>query len=209
MGLLSVTGSLVAQTPQPAAPPTSTSTQPVAVAPAPVQRIADASNYVLQPSDLLQIRIFQEPDLDREVRVSQDHTLTLPLIGQITVRGKTLRQLEMEIRELYDRDYLVNPQVNVSVEQYATRTVNMLGQFNQPGPVVFPPEEPLRLIDAISRAGGFSRLANPASLTIQRKNPDGTTITIPVNGDKLLRGEIEDPMYLLRDDVINVRERIF
>lgn len=169
----------------------------------------DAANYVLQPSDLIQVRIFQEPDLDRELRVSQDHTITLPLIGQISIRDKSPRQVEMEIRELYDRDFLVNPQVNVSVVQYALRSVSVLGMVNQPGPVAFPPEEPLRLIDAIARAGGFNRLANPSRVSLTRKNPDGTSETFTVNAEQLIRGTSAEPWFLQRDDVINVPERIF
>lgn len=167
------------------------------------------ANYVLQPSDLIQVRIFQEPDLDRELRVSQDLQIALPLIGQVSVRNLSVRQLEQQIRDLYDRDYLVNPQVNVSVVQYAPRLVSVLGSVNSPGPVPFPPEEPLRLIDAIARAGGFSRLANTRNVQLNRKNADGSTTTIVVNAEDLMRGTSSEAYLLQRDDVINVQERVF
>lgn len=169
------------------------------------------ANYLLQPSDLLQVKVFQEPDLDREIRISQDFSIMLPLIGSINVQGKSARQLEQEIRELYDKDFLVNPQVNVSVVQYAQRTVSILGAVNSPGPVAFPPEDPLRLIDAIARAGGFNRLANPARVTLTRKLPDGTSKVFTINVAEMMRGRPappDVPALLERDDVINVPESI-
>lgn len=167
------------------------------------------SNYILQPSDLIQVRVFQEPDLDRELRISQDFRISLPLIGQITVEGMSARDLEVRIKELYDADFLVNPQVNVSVVQYAPRTISVLGSVNSPGPVTFPPEEPLRLVDAIARAGGFTRLARPTHVSLNRKRPDGSTQTTIINVEELMRGQSSEPWYLERDDVINVPERIF
>lgn len=168
----------------------------------------DAANYVLQPSDTISITVFQEPDLARQLRVAQDYTITLPLVGQVSVRDKTIRDLESEIRALYDRDYLVNPQINVAVVEYALRTVNIQGAVNSPGLIPLPPEEPLRLIDAIARAGGFSRLANMNRIQLTRKAPDGSSQTFTINADELLRGRSTEPWFLQRDDVINVPERI-
>lgn len=99
-----------------------------------------STDYVLQPSDLIRVMIFQEPDLQREVRITQEYTITLPLIGTIDVRNKTVRQVEELIRDLYDKDYLVNPQINLTVLEYTQRTVQVVGAVNQPGAVVFPPE---------------------------------------------------------------------
>lgn len=168
----------------------------------------DAANYVLQPADTISITVFQEPDLDRQLRVAQDFTITLPLVGQLTVRDKTIRDIESEIRALYDRDFLVNPQINVAVVEYAIRTVNIQGAVNAPGLIPLPPEEPLRLIDAIARAGGFSRLANMNRIQLTRKALDGTSQTFTINAEDLLRGKSTEPWLLQRDDVINVPERI-
>ncbi len=101
------------------------------------------SDYVLQASDLLRVQVFQEDDLTREVRVSQEYSIVLPMIGSVNLRGKTLRQAEDIIRDRYDRDYLVNPQVNVIVLEYAKRTVNVLGSVNTPGAVLLDVSQPL------------------------------------------------------------------
>jgi len=169
---------------------------------------AAALDYLLQPSDLLNVQVFQEENLKRDVRVSQEYSITLPLIGKVDVKGKTLRQAEDLIRELYDRDYLVNPQVNVVVVEYAKRSVNVIGQVNQPGAVLFPQEQGLTLLDAISRAGGFSRLAQRSQVKLTRTNADGKAETYIINADDLLKGSSSNSWQLIENDIIFVPERI-
>lgn len=166
------------------------------------------SDYVLQASDLLKVQVFQEEDLTREVRVSQEYTIVLPMIGSVDLKGKTLRQVEEIIRDRYDRDYLVNPQVNVMVLDYAKRTVNVLGSVNTPGAVLFPQEEALTLLDAISRAGGFNRLADRKRVKLSRTTPDGRTEMAEINTDDLIKSGNTKSFTLQRDDVIFVPERV-
>ena len=166
------------------------------------------SDYVLQASDLIRVQIFQEDDLTREVRVSQEYSIVLPMIGSVDVRGKTLRQAEEMIRDRYDRDYLVNPQVNVIVLEYAKRTVNVMGSVNSPGAVLFPQEEDLSLLDAISRAGGFNRLADRKRVKLSRTLPDGRTESTEINADDLIKSGNTKSYILQRDDVIFVPERL-
>lgn len=163
---------------------------------------AGASDYILLPSDTLQVRIFQEEDLTREVSISQEYTISLPLVGTINVRDKSVRQTEELIRQLYDKDYLVNPQVTLSVLRYAERTVNVIGSVNSPQPVPFPVEKGLTLLEAITRAGGFSRLANMKRVTITRQ---GVAKPIEVNAERLIDGRSFN-LQLQVGDLINVPE---
>ena len=169
---------------------------------------ATVLDYLLQPSDLLDVQIFQEENLKRTVRVSQEYSITLPLIGKVDVKGKSLRQAEDLIRELYARDYLVNPQINVVVIEYAKRTVNVIGQVNQPGAVLFPQEQGLTLLDAVSRAGGFSRLANRSQVKLTRTNAEGKSDTYVIDADDLIKGRSSNTWPLLVNDIIFVPERI-
>jgi len=169
---------------------------------------AAVMDYILQPSDLLNVQIFQEENLKRDVRVSQEYSITLPLIGKVDLKGKSLRQAEELIRVLYDRDFLVNPQVNVVVTEYAKRSVNVIGQVNQPGAVLFPQEQGLTLLDAISRAGGFSRLANRSQVKLTRTNPDGKSETYIINADDLIKGNSSNSWQMLANDIVFVPERI-
>ena len=156
----------------------------------------------------MNVQVFQEENLKRDVRVSQEYSITLPLIGKVDLKGKSLRQAEELIRDLYNRDYLVNPQVNVVVIEYAKRTVNVIGQVNQPGAVLFPQEQGLTLLDAISRAGGFSRLANRSQVKLTRTNADGKTETYIINVDDLIKGSSSNSWPLLVNDIVFVPERI-
>ena len=170
---------------------------------------ASKGDYVLQPQDLLRVQVFQEEDLNREVRVSQELTVTLPLVGNVDLRGKTVRQAEEQIRQLYNKDYLVNPQVNVIVVEYWKRFVKVFGAVNTPGVVVFPPEEGLTLLGAVSRVGGFNRYADKTRVILTRTNAvDGKTESFTINADDLLKGRSSESWPLQPDDVINVTERI-
>ncbi len=164
-------------------------------------------DYILQASDLLRIQIFQQDDLTREVRVSQEHKIVLPLIGALEVKGRTVREVQELVRELYDRDYLVNPQVNVFVLEYAKRSVNVIGSVNSPGVVMFPQEQGMNLLDAISRVGGFSRLADRRRVKLSRQ-VEGKTSTFVINVDDLIQGNATQQWPLVQDDVIFVPERI-
>lgn len=166
------------------------------------------SAYFLQPHDLIRVQILREEDLNREVRVSQELTVALPLVGIIDLKGRTARQAEDEIRKAYDKDYLVNPQVNVFVIEYWKRSVKVFGAVNTPGVVIFPPEEGLTLLGAISRAGGFSRLADNKKVILTRTSSDGRSETTTINADDLLKRGTGEDLPLMPDDIINVGERI-
>jgi polysaccharide export outer membrane protein len=169
---------------------------------------ASQPDYVLQPYDLVKIVVFQEPDLEREVRLSPDTTITLPLIQTVDLKGKTVREAQTIIRELYDRDYLVNPQINITVLEYAKVSVNVLGSVNLPGSVVIPPDQGLNLLDAIAHAGGFSRLADRKSIKLSRTAADGKTATYVINADDIIQSKSEDPWPLQKGDVIYVPEKL-
>jgi polysaccharide biosynthesis/export protein len=169
---------------------------------------APKGDYVLQQQDLIRVKVFQEEDLSLEVRVSQELTVTLPLIGTMDLRGKTVRQAEELITQHYGKDYLVNPQVNVIVVEYWKRFVKVFGSVNTPGVIVFPPEEGLTLLGAISRAGGFSRLADKKKVILTRVAPDGNAETKTYDAEGLLSKGIGEDVPLQPEDVINVGERI-
>ncbi len=166
-----------------------------------------SDDYILQPLDLLQIRVFQEPEMDREVRMSREAAVMLPLVGRISLAGRTIRQAEEYVQELYDRDFLVNPQINITVLEYARRTVNVLGSVGSPGEIEFPREEGLTLLDAVSRAGGFTRLADRRKIRLTRQTDSGETENFIVNADDMIEGDSSEQWYLQTGDLIFVTER--
>jgi polysaccharide biosynthesis/export protein len=168
----------------------------------------ESTDYVLQPSDLMRVVVFQEPDLQREVRITQEYTITLPLIGTIDVRNKTVRQMEELIHDLYDKDFLVNPQINLTVLEYTQRTVKVLGAVNSPGAIVFPPEQKMGLLETIARAGGFSRIADRKRVRLSRTLADGKTENYIINADNMIQGASNEQWLLTKGDVVFVPERI-
>ena len=132
----------------------------------------------------------------------------MPLIGTISLKGKTARQAEKMIRDLYDKDFLVNPQVSVTVTKYAERSVNVFGAVNGAGRKQFPPERGLTILDAISLAGGHSRLANLKKVKLTRNDANGDPVTVTINVDEIMKGGGKDPVQLQPDDVIYVDERL-
>lgn len=169
---------------------------------------AASGEYVLKPQDLIRVQIFLEPDLNRDLRLSQESSVTLPLIGTIDLKDKKVHQAEELIRKLYDADYLVKPQVNITVVEYAPRTMEVFGAVGSPGVIVFPREEQLTLTGAISRAGSFNRLANKKAVTLKRILPDGEIKTWAINVEELMKGETTDTWPLQPGDVVTVPERI-
>lgn len=168
-------------------------------------------DYVLQPQDLLRVFIFQHDDLNKQteaVRVSEEHTISLPLVNTINLRGKTARQAEEIIRGAYDKDFLVNPQVSVIVMKYAERSVSVIGQVSNAGRVLFPPEKGLTILEAIALAGGQTRLADLRKVKLTRKSENGDTLVEEIDVDALMKRGGRDAIQLQRDDVIFVPERI-
>jgi protein involved in polysaccharide export with SLBB domain len=168
--------------------------------------------YLLQPQDILRIFIFQHDDLNKQteaVRISDTHTISLPLVNTIDLRGRTARQAEEVIRAAYDRDYLVNPQVSVIVVKYAERSVNVVGQVNNAGRVLFPQEKGLTIVEAIALAGGQTRLADLKKVRLTRKTSEGETVVEEIDVDALMKRGGRDAVQLQRDDVLFIPERAF
>ena len=169
---------------------------------------ASRSDYILRPMDLVKVQVFQEPDLDRELRVSQDHTIVMPLIGVVDLRKRSVRETETLIANLYNKSFLVNPQINITILEYSPRTVNVLGAVNNPGSVVITTEHRFTLLDVIARSGGFSRLANRNKLSLTRTMASGETQNFSIDGDQLVAGDASSTWTVQDGDVIFVPERV-
>ena len=166
------------------------------------------TDYVLQPSDLIRVIVFQEGDLQRDVRITQEGSVSLPLIGTIELKNKSVHQAEDIIRQLYDRDFLVNPQISITVLEYSQRTAQVIGAVNAPGAIAFPPEQKMGLLEAIARAGGFSRIAERRRVRLTRTLSDGKSENFLINADELIQGNSAEPWLLVKGDVIFVPERL-
>ena len=180
---------------------------PSAVAPQ-VQSSSTLDNYILSPNDIVLVKVFEDPDLDSQHRISQDGTINFPLIGVVQVSGRTVTQAASTIRDRLLKGYLRNPQVRVNVIQYASRRITVLGQVQRPGSYVLPNEERVDLLQAIAMAGGFTRLADEGRVLI-RRNINGVDTVLKVNAHAETKNGSSQLFEVEPDDKITVRERIF
>ncbi len=118
-----------------------------------------AKAYFLGTGDLVRVNVYQQPDMAVEGRVSEAGTLNVPLVGTVEVRGLTTRQVEARIAYLLKRGgYVREPQVNVSVVQFKSRDVAVLGYVNRPGRYYLE-EGIYRVSDVLALAGGATATA--------------------------------------------------
>jgi polysaccharide biosynthesis/export protein len=180
---------------------------PSAVAPQP-ESSSTLDNYILSPNDIVLVKVFEDPDLDSQHRISQDGTINFPLIGVVQISGRTVTQAASTIRERLLKGYLRNPQVRVNVIQYASRRFTILGQVQKPGSYVLPNEERCDLLQAIAMAGGFTRLADEGRVLV-RRNVNGVDTILKINAHSETKNGSSELFEVQPDDKITVRERIF
>ena len=170
--------------------------------------LAEPQTYVLSPNDVVQVRVYQEDDLETKMRIGKDGTTSFPLIGVINLGGKTVAQAADLIRARLADGYLVNPQITVSVIEYAKRRFTVLGQVQKPGTYEIPNEESMTFLQAVAMAGGYTRLANRGSVTVTRM-AGGKKINFNLDLKSATSDLNTQPFEILPDDTITVAERIF
>jgi len=127
----------------------------------------------------------------------------------VHLAGLTLTQAASKLTELYGRDYLVNPKVNVMLLSYVRQRFSILGQVNRPSNYEMPEGSPdgIDLLEAIAMAGGYTRIAAPERITVRRHNPNGDQI-FKVNAKRFTKGT-GGGFLVLPGDTITVGESIF
>lgn len=135
------------------------------------QTKADAlSTYRLNSGDVISIRVFGEDEFSREkIRLNDAGTVSFPILGEITVLGRTVGELERLVTDRLKGRYLVNPRVSVWIDEYRSFFVN--GMVEKPGAYPFQPG--LNVRKAVSIAGGFKERASPSKIFIVRDKDAG------------------------------------
>ena len=159
------------------------------------------------PGELVQIKVFQEPDLDTAVRIPGDGHINSALIGEVALAGQSVQQATRAIRDRLQTRFLVNPQVSITVVEPAKRLFTVLGQVQRPGTYRFPEQQDLDLLQVIGIAGGYTRLADPGRIILKRRYPGPKIILL--DGKRMARGEIGGPFSMRSGEVITVGERLF
>ena len=173
--------------------------------------VADSqvATNVLEPGDAIELRIYQEDDLNLpRVVIGQDGTIAHPLLGSLEVGGKTIERARDMIRDILAKDYLVDPRVTLTIVEYARRSFTILGHVVRPGSYDVPRNESIDLPRAIAIAGGYTRLGSPSRITVQRV-VNGEKQVLKPDADAMVKDKNAKPFPILPGDIIEVGEKIF
>ena len=132
-----------------------------------IEQFRRTEAYLLQPGDLLEIKVFMEDNMERTQRISGSGTITCPLAGNIRVAGLTVADAEASLSSAL-KTYLKNPQVSVLIKEYGNKTVYVLGQVKKPAAIEIPPEKPLTVLEAVTSVGGFTEIAATGKVRVLR-----------------------------------------
>ena len=160
----------------------------------------------LGPGDVFQMQIVGEKELPQEYQIASDGTVDLPYIHTVKVAGLEPQQVSRLVRDRLVADkILTDPSIVVSVKEYKSKSITVLGQVQKPGS--FPLTPGLTLLQAVSQAGGFTSIANKDRVNLTRQSKGGRK-TVVLSVDAITDGRSPD-LHLQAGDSIYVHERVF
>jgi polysaccharide export outer membrane protein len=164
---------------------------------------AAGQEYTIGPRDVLGITVWGQADLSRDYGVDPDGFIPFPLIGRVKAAGSTPKELAAQLTELLGKDYLVNPQVIVSVKEYLSQKVQVLGAAEKPG--VYYLTGPTSLLEILSRAGGFASTAGKQVLLIHNRGAtDGSSTVQRLSLEKIQAGDPSENTRVQSQDIVIV-----
>jgi protein involved in polysaccharide export with SLBB domain len=138
-----------------------------------------SSSTTLGAGDLIEVRVFEEADLSGPYRVAPGGTIDFPLCGKVVVHGLNTSGTADLLTRCLGEKYLRHPQVTVLLREYNSKKVFVFGEVQKPG--TFPYEEDMSIIQAITMAGGFTKIASKNDIAVTRTvEGRDTKIRVPV-----------------------------
>jgi polysaccharide export outer membrane protein len=140
------------------------------------------SDYTVGPQDVLMITSYEQADLSGRFSVEADGTFTYPMVGRVKAGGLTLRQVEAQVKkQLQDGGFFNNPQLSVSIEQYKSQKVFVVGEVRSPG--TYPLSGDMNLVEALARAGSTLPSASGEAIIVHPVAPGVSGPTLPMQDD--------------------------
>lgn len=170
--------------------------------------------HTLGLADRVRISVYQEDDLTSLTRIDARGRVNMPLLGEIAIGGMTVVEAQGAIENAYKEGrFLRNPQVTISVEEYAPREVSISGAIRSPGRYSLPIESTLTVVELVTKAGGITDIGKGTAVTVTRFLPDGTKKVYTVDVDSVIRGKRdtktdESSLVLQPGDNVYVPERL-
>jgi polysaccharide export outer membrane protein len=171
--------------------------------------VSTAQEYTIGPGDILKITVWGHDDLSKDYPVTLDGRVPFPLVGAVPAAGLSTSELARRLRDLLEKDYLVNPQVIVSVKEYLSSKVHVLGEAEKPG--LFYLTGPTTLLEMLAKAGGLSRTAGKDLVLVRtetgkKAGPSGGSSTVLLRFDirKIQGGDVKENILLQNGDMMFV-----
>ena len=169
---------------------------------------AVCGDYKVGIDDILMVSVLQPEQIQSEVTVSPDGSISFPYIGNIIIKGLTLNEIRQHIQDQLADGYLKYPLVVVSLKESRSRKFFVYGEVVKPGS--YPLEENTTVLRAISMAGGFTRFGSASHLKVLRpKESKAGYDTIQVNIKSVMEGDPEEDLVLKAGDIVVVSEGMF
>jgi polysaccharide export outer membrane protein len=161
----------------------------------------DKDKYLLGPEDSIEVSVWKEPELTKQLVVRPDGKITYPLIGEVQAAGKTVKQLQEETFKRLEK-YVTDAHVTVILLKAQNYKIYVTGKVNKPGD--FITGKPVNVMQAISMAGGLTPFASPGSIMVIR-TVGGKEEVFPFNYKEVAKGKsLEQNRMLLPGDVVVV-----
>lgn len=158
--------------------------------------------YIIGAGDVLEISVWKNQDLTRQVIVLPDDTIRFPLIGELKVGGQSLAWLDKTLKMKLEK-FIPDPDLSVALTRINSMFIYVIGKVNKPGQ--FPITDNVDVLQALAVAGGLNPFAKEKEIKIFRKQGKDTLI-FKFNYDAVSKGEnLEQNITLNRNDIIVVR----
>lgn len=157
--------------------------------------------YIIGPGDVVEIRVYDNDDLETLVRVDASGNIIMPLLGQVKVSDLTTSQVGEKLTKLLADGYLVNPQVNVFVKEFRSKKVVVLGRVSSPGLIEL--SGPISFLELVSRAGGLQPDAGDTA-TVKRKEGNEDAIIVIDLKSLIEGGDLSHNIPILDGDTVVV-----
>ena len=168
---------------------------------------AAETSTTLGPGDVFAVSVVGEKDLPAECRAQPDGTIDFPYVTRVHVAGLEPQEVVDVLRKrLIEGRIYSDPQLSLLIKQYNSKKVNVLGQVAKPGTLAWT--DGMRLIEAISQAGGFTAIADRDNVVLMRTDRAGKVITVSLSVDEITEGREPNPL-LQSGDTVRVDQRAF
>ena len=160
----------------------------------------------LGPEDVISVDVFDKPNYSRSnLTIPPDGAISYPQIGRIVLAGRTIPEIEKEIRERL-MEYIIDPQVTVQLVASHSQKIFIIGDVNTPG--IYEMTRRMNVTEALAKAGYVNKYGNKKKINVLRLQPNGSTTALPINMKEVEQGKQQD-IFLVPGDTVVVPGNIF